>query len=193
MKIEIGSPQWLQFRRSKIMASDAPIIMKVSPWCTPLQLYHKKKKGIEQPPNPAMQRGIELEPIARQMFEESTGHFVWPECRLHRELAWLGATFDGINDDGIAIEIKCPNKKDHEQALKLQVPNKYHPQLQHQMFVAEITQMYYVSYSPNHEIPFIHFIVFRDPVYCYRMLEKESAFHLCLENDIEPSDEKIEI
>jgi predicted phage-related endonuclease len=36
------TPEWLEFRKNKIGASDAPIIMETSPWKTPYQLWLEK-------------------------------------------------------------------------------------------------------------------------------------------------------
>ena len=46
-----GTPEWLEFRRTMVMASDSPVIMGVSPWKTPLQLYHEKVNGTQQVKN----------------------------------------------------------------------------------------------------------------------------------------------
>ena len=39
------SEEWLEFRRSRIGASDAPIIMGVSPWKTHYKLWVEKIQG----------------------------------------------------------------------------------------------------------------------------------------------------
>jgi len=186
MKIEIGSEEWLEFRRNKIMATDAPVIMGVSPWTTPLQLYKKKKERVESATNTYMKRGLELEPIARDLFEEKMGIFVWPEVRVSEEFDWMGATFDGINDDGIVVEIKCPGHKDHDLAIEGNIPEKYFPQCQHQMMVADVSSMYYVSYNPESETPLVILNVSRDDLYCETLKEKELEFLSCLKEDREP-------
>lgn len=188
--LQIGSKEWLEFRRTKIMASDAPIIMGVSPWCSPRQLYFKKLNGTEQIVTPAMQRGIRLESEAREKFEEMTGHFVWPEIHQHPDYHFMAATFDGINDKGVLVEIKVPNRKDHEDALGGKVPEKYYPQVQHQMHVAGVFSMFYFSYSPEHAFPCALVRVPIDEIYCYDLMQKEREFLMWLEDKIEPPEEK---
>ena len=50
MNIELtqNTPEWLEFRRKKIGASDAPIILEVSTWKTPYQLWLVKEVDLEK-------------------------------------------------------------------------------------------------------------------------------------------------
>lgn len=149
MKIEVGSKEWLEARRNLITATDSSIIMGLSPWKSPMQLYNDKINGTETPQNEAMRRGLTLEPEGRAAFESLTGHFVYPEFRVHPELPWMAASFDGINDSGVVLEIKCPGQADHDLALLGQIPEKYKAQLQHQMCVAQVSSAFYFSYRPG--------------------------------------------
>ncbi len=56
-----NTPEWLEYRKTKIGASDAPILMNCSPWSSPYDLW-MEKKGMKAPKKmtPAMQRGIDL-------------------------------------------------------------------------------------------------------------------------------------
>lgn len=83
--------------------------------------------------NEDMERGVEMEPIARAAYEASTGNFVtttgfW----LHPTIKWLGASPDGlVGDDGL-IEIKCPRTSTH---LKYRHDNKPPTKYKKQMIV----------------------------------------------------------
>lgn len=190
-KIEIGSFEWLEARRSKITATDAPIIMGVSPYCSPFELYHKKVENLEQLVTPAMRRGVDLEPIARDIFEETMGIFVMPRFQLHKDPeSFMAASFDGINDDGIVLEIKCPSKKEHELALTHIVTEKYRPQLMHQMCVAGVEEMYFMSYSPDHKTPFVIFKFYQDPIALEKLIEEEKKFYDLLKNRTPPTPDK---
>lgn len=175
-KIEIGSKEWLDRRRNFICASDAPIIMGHSPWRNREQLMQEKLKGTFTPTNAQMQRGVDLEPEARRLFVELTGHFVLTEWRVHSAIPWMAATFDGIDDEGVIVEIKCPGKKDHECAKHGEIPEKYMAQLQHQMYVAEVGQCYYMSYKPEDIIPYHLIRVTSDRDFQRNMLELEKEF-----------------
>lgn len=177
--IEQNSPEWLEFRKCKIGASDAPIIMGESPWCSPLQLW-ERKMGIapEQPENFSMARGKELEQQARWVFEESI-RSEFPPCVIqHDNFPWMIASLDGFSEDNhLAVEIKCPGKSDHELALKGIVPPKYRPQLQHQIEVCGLNRIYYFSYDGK-ENACIE--VYRDQPYIDKMMVELKKFHKCM-------------
>lgn len=184
LDIEIGSQEWLDLRRNKITATDAVVIMGNSPWLTPLELYHQKKSGKHLEQNEAMRRGILLESEAREHFNRITGHKTIPECHVHPIENWMMATLDGV--DGVGIEIKCPGMADHETAILNIVPEKYRPQLQHQMEVMGLDEIIYVSYHPGHSNPFVMITVERDDEYIEQMLAKELAFLNCLTTSTPP-------
>src|SRR3954468_9459359 len=112
-----GTPEWHHLRKTKITATDAVVIMDMSPWKTRLQLYHEKlSSDIQKPANFAMQRGVDLEPIARSLFTIQTGIEVQPKVIIKN---WAMASLDGISSCGKhVVEIKCPGQKDHSLALK---------------------------------------------------------------------------
>lgn len=143
-----GSPEWLEMRRGKIGASDAPIIKGLSPWRTAYQLW-EEKLGLREPQqtNAAMQRGNELEPIALKAYNDCTGHCASPQVVFHPDYTYMMASLDGLSLDGsIAVEIKCPGQKDHDTASMGKVPEKYYPQLQHQLATIGHDMIHYFSY-----------------------------------------------
>ena len=187
-----GTPEWLEFRRTMIMASDSPVIMGVSPWKTPLQLYHEKINGTQSVKNSSMERGNALEEEARQYFEMVSGVFVTPKVIIDPVYKWMGASLDGINDDGVLVEIKCPGKEDHELALKGEIPKKYYPQLQHQMEVCRLDEMYYFSYAPQHEEKWAIVKVNHDKNYVFEMIKKLYHFYKGLISHTPPSLTQVE-
>ena len=66
---------------------------------------------------PDMQRGTDLEPEARAVYEAETGNTV-DECGYiaHPDIPEFGASPDGITGDR-AIEIKCPKTSTHVKTL----------------------------------------------------------------------------
>lgn len=184
VRIKQKSKQWLEWRREKITASDAPIIMGMSPFKTPEQLLNEKLHKFESPENPYMRRGNELEPIALQAFEKETGLVMFPAVGVH-ENGWIAASFDAVTIEEDAIcEIKCPGKKDHACALDGNVPEKYIAQLQHQIYVAGLNFAYYYSFDGQKGIILE---VKRDEGFIEKMLEKETDFWniLCTEIEIQ--------
>lgn len=173
VELEQGSEEWIAFRRNHIGASDAGIIMGVG-FRTAYALWDEKVNGTKTFINDAMQRGTDLEPEARRIFEAKMGRAFPPAVVKHDEISWIAASLDGICEETREIlEIKTPNKKDHAEALNGRVPEKYWPQVQHQLFVTGYEWGYYVSFDGK-EIAMVEFQ--RDDEYIARLLVKEEAF-----------------
>lgn len=144
-----NSEEWLQWRRNKIGASDAAAIMGVSPWQTAYGLWCEKLQlHAPRQMNGAMQRGVDMEERARSAYESKTGLFVLPQVREHFNIEYMIASLDGITIDGNnAVEIKCAGKEDHKKALDGEIPEKYYPQLQHQIEVCNLKEIDYFSFD----------------------------------------------
>jgi len=147
IKLDQGSPEWHEYRSMHIGASDAPIIMGVSPWRNVKQLYNEKLGLQNIRSTPAMQRGIDLEAKARECFQVECGFSIRPAVIESKINPWMCASLDGISKCGQIVEIKCPGKKDHDLALRGQIPDYYYPQLQHQMYVAGVQFAWYYSFD----------------------------------------------
>ena len=181
-----NTQEWLEFRKTKIGASDAPVILGMSPWKTPLQLW-EEKLGIRpmQEINEAMQRGHNLEPIAREAYINHTGNYCVPEVVTHAEYDWMIASLDGIAfDRSIIIEIKCPGKNDHHTASLGKVPEKYYAQLQHQLAVIGLDRLHYFSFRSEDDFYLIE--IERDEKFINELISKEKDFWDKLQNFIEP-------
>lgn len=138
----------LEFRRNKIGASDAAIILGISPWKTAHQLWQEKVNGVESHSNSAMQRGNEMEPTARAEFERMTGLSVMPKMKINPLADWQIANFDGITfDESVIVEIKCASKMVHDMAIDGKLPDYYFSQVQHQLCVANLEMGFYFSFN----------------------------------------------
>jgi putative phage-type endonuclease len=176
-----GSLEWLEMRKTHIMASDAPVIMGMSPWSTPLQLW-EEKLGLKEPfsGNFATQRGTELEPLALEAYNNHTGNGASPCVVFSEETPWMGASLDGLSKCGkIVVEIKCPGKKNHNLAAFGKIPPEYFAQLQHQLYTSGNNMLHYFSYS---EESCYLIEVLRDEVFIKKMLEAEKKFWDMLNN-----------
>lgn len=181
-EMQQGTPEWLSLRTTKITSTDASIIMGESHWKTKIQLYHDK---VEErlPPfiNARMQRGLELEPIARDLFCIQNDIQVFPKIVLKD---WAMASLDGISACGkYVVEIKCPGEKDHNIALNGKIPDHYYPQVQHQLYVTGLDELFYYSFDGTDGVTIK---VKRDEKYIQKMVEKEFEFYQCLVNKTAP-------
>lgn len=174
-----GSNEWLEWRKTKIGASDAASILGIDPWCTAHKRWQEKLGLIDpQEVNPYMKRGIELEPRARACFEQMTGIKVQPIVLVHPDYEWMVASLDGLSTCAkVAVEIKCNGAKNHNLALKGEVPDYYYSQLQHQMAVWGSDKINYFSFDGEKGVVIT---VKRDEPYIKNLIEKEEEFYQCM-------------
>ena len=100
MRVELdqNTTEWLEFRKNRIGASDASVIMGASPWKTPLELW-KEKIGLQEESytSMAMQAGKDLEEIARPIVSNVLNCDFKPAVYVHDEYNWMMASLDGID------------------------------------------------------------------------------------------------
>lgn len=107
---ETMTPEWFAARSTSIGASEIAAAAGVSPYQTPLELYHRKRG--ELPPiedNDPMRMGRLLEPVVKSEFCRVTGLTLSdpnPAMYRHGKYDFLMATPDGIIDDQRLLEAK---------------------------------------------------------------------------------------
>jgi putative phage-type endonuclease len=150
--------EWFAARLGKVTASRvADVIAKTkSGYSTSRQNYLaelvlERMTGRRQESftNAAMQRGTEMEPVARAAYEAMSGEIVEEVgLILHPRLQMSGASPDGvINTDGL-LEIKVPNSATHMNTLLTGKPDgKYVTQMQWQMSCTGRRWCDFVSYD----------------------------------------------
>ena len=177
MDVEQGSAQWLELRRKHVCASDSLAVMGLSKWCTRQELL-EQKRGLrpETQKNYLMQRGIDLEPLARQKAEEMLKTLFIPEVYVSYEYPWMLASLDGVCiDNKMILEIKCPNRKTHEMAKNEKIPDYYYAQVQHQIAVCDTGECYYASFDGKQDVAIV--IVKRDDEFIKKMIGMEYEFY----------------
>lgn len=177
--LEQGSEAWHKFRERKIGASMAPIIMGVSPYKTKLQLWEDILLVNKPHTTYAMKRGTDMESKARDWMNAQPGlggiyKPVVIQSIAHPDII---ASLDGyyVNEGRIHIlEIKCPGMQDHLTAIGGEIPDHYYPQLQHQMDLAGVDSMLYLSFDGDTGV-----VVpcFRDEYYCATLFAEELSFY----------------
>ena len=177
---EQGSAEWLNWRRSKITATSASIIMGHNPWSTKLDLWNEML-GITPPKekNAAMERGNTLEPEARALFIKETGIDMVPIVCESEAYPWMAASLDGWNAEHQAIlEIKSPGEKTHLMSINGEIPIYYSDQLHHQCGVTKGQIAYYMSYRPEYKKqPYAIVEARPDWDYIERMIDAERIFY----------------
>jgi len=116
--------------------------------------------------NAAMQRGVDLEDEARDLFELVTGLNVMQVGLVYEDSGQYLCSPDGlIVNESVGLEIKCPTMKTHvEYLIKDQLPATYFHQVQGSMLVTGFSYWYFMSYYPA--MPVFIKIINRDAQFC---------------------------
>jgi putative phage-type endonuclease len=149
--IENPERKWHEGRKRTIGSSDIPIIMGLSPYKTPLQLW-QLKTGLVEPEaqNFAQARGTEMEPVAREWFNNKMNLNFKPKSFAKGRMT---ASLDGWNEaTKQAVEIKFSGKDDHGLSCTGIVPPHYLAQVHWQYYVSDAEKIYYLSYQPNDSV-----------------------------------------
>ena len=133
-EMEQRSDDWFKLRLGTITGTRLKDVFKSNNLPLIDELIAEELTGLTPPPiyvNDAMQRGIDLEPIAmdsyikREFAEVETPAFV-----RNSDIDFLGFSPDGLvkKDDKYVggVEIKCPSSKKHIEYIRTnKVPNEY--------------------------------------------------------------------
>lgn len=182
-----GTDEWFAARAGKLTASRmADILATVKSGESAsrknyrLELVCERKTGIKQSgfSNVHTERGTELEPIARSLYEIKKNVIVNEVGFIdHPTIQMSGASPDGLVGNDGQIEIKCPTPANHiETILSGKSPSKYYAQMQWQMACTNRSWCDFISYCPNvgEDIEIFIYRVNRDNEYI-KMLEIEAV------------------
>lgn len=164
------SPEWHQWRKGGVTASDAAVILGISPYKTLWRLWAEKTgRAVEEDlsRNPNVMRGLKMEDRVRQCCEKVLGEdFLLPVCAESDENPLFLASFDGVTESNIPTELKCPCQKNYESVVaegENSEPYKlYYPQVQQQIYVADAPYGWLMFYSPANNGDHRIFKVLRD-------------------------------
>ena len=143
---EQGSSEWFMARLGKVTSSRVKDVMSKGKGGKPsatrknymMQLLCERLTGEREEgfTSAAMQRGTDLEPVARSAYEIETGNTVTESGFIvHPAFEWTGTSPDGlVGEDGL-VEIKNPNTAQHIACIQSgKYDEKYFWQMQHQMW-----------------------------------------------------------
>ena len=153
-----GSQEWLQARLGVAAASNfSKIITSTGVESKTLESYALElatQKMLVEPEegykNSSMQRGNDLEPLAREVYEQETLEPVQEVGLMLSDCGNYGYSSDGlVGDDGL-IEIKCPQATTHfSYIMDNKLPTTYKAQVQGGLWVSGRQWADFVSYNPN--------------------------------------------
>lgn len=167
-KLEQGSEEWFKTRLGKFTATDAQAIANNGKGLETL-VYQKVAeiltgKAPETYTNPDMERGNDLEELARNSYELETGTVV-KKVGFIEKSERIGCSPDGlIGEDGLQ-EIKCLNDGNFVKFLvNGDIDTAHVWQMQMQLLVSERKYCDYVVFNPNFPKPVIIVKVQRDDI-----------------------------
>lgn len=114
-----------------------------------------------------MQRGLDLEPLARKEYMAATGiNLIEAGFITSDRYPWIGCSPDGVSPDLThAVEIKCPDTKTHVGYIRAkELPKEYYYQAVSYFLAIEALQsLDFVSFDPRFAIRPLHFITITRP------------------------------
>lgn len=162
--VKQGSDEWLHVKAGKFSGTDASTFLvkgrgvgQIGAGLKSL-IYRKVSECVIGPTldgytSDVMQRGNDLEPLARSRYERENWQDV-DEVGFIQKGNFFGISPDGLVSDNGAIEIKCPGGptwvewNDCKQ-LVADIPKAYYAQMQWLMFITERDWVDYIVYNPD--------------------------------------------
>lgn len=135
------SEEWFALRGNLLTASDLAAALGCNFFKSPETLILEKCGYKKFHGNEHTARGIRLENSVREKYDKETNSKTHEIGLLvHPEHKWLGGSPDGVTEDGILVEIKCPKK------ISTSVPVYYMPQIQLLMEIMDLEECDFIQY-----------------------------------------------
>jgi len=155
---EQRTQEWLDLREKMITASDVASAIGESRYESPEAFVKKKVLRTQWAGNAATAHGTLLEPLVRDLYDSrfnKKSHEIG--VVQHRKYPWLGGSPDGITEDGLLIEIKCPLTR----KIESKVPKHYMPQIQLLLEIMDLDECDFIQYRPKSDTTAEEFVVVR--------------------------------
>lgn len=146
VEIVQGSSEWLEWRKSGLGGSDAPVIEGLSPYKTKRELFFEKRgERVEDDDSKdfIFAKGHKTEALIRQEFCSlilaETGFQIEmaPVCLRHPEFEYIIVSLDGRDSKLGVLEAKLVGQEDLRNAREGHLPAHHYSQMQHQFWAAE--------------------------------------------------------
>lgn len=138
--IKQRTPEWFKLREDRLTASDLGDAIK-----NPLSLAKRKLKGTTfiSSAIPALKWGTMYEAMATRIYSHQKKTKVHEfGLIINDEIESFGASPDGITEEGVMIEIKCPYSR---KIVDGTIPEKYYYQMQGQLAVCKLNKCDYIE------------------------------------------------
>lgn len=171
LHLEQNSQEWLDARKNYRTASEAAIVLGISPF-TSIDNFKLIKVGVKKHYySAAMKQGHDLEESVRR---EANKYFK----RAFKDECWVNgdymASLDGIDGDTL-VELKVSDRtyRDLKDGI---TPDYYYAQVQQQLYCSPAKYGYIVAYSPKAHAIAVSDLIEPDDTFMQRVAEAWEAF-----------------
>lgn len=195
-----STPEWLEWRKGGVTASDISCLFGTNPYKTEWQLWAEKRglraeDSIEG--NPYVRRGKMFEFMLRERVGEDRGVGLIPVCAEHGVKPVIRASLDGIDPSRRPWELKVLSPDNFESVLQDGINSepvkRYTPQLQHQMLVTGAAEGFLIIGDIDDVGPVAKvkdykvFVLPADPQFQEQISDKVEKFMDAVANGPEPA------
>jgi putative phage-type endonuclease len=145
------TPEWYAARQAMVTASDIAQALGCAKFGTQRQFFQKKCGAPDEQPAfnaqiPPLKWGIMYEPVACAIYAARNRGVTVHEFGLlrHAAVPHLGASPDGVTEDGVMLEIKCPWRR---KIVEGEIPMQYYYQMQGQLEVCGLDECDYAEFE----------------------------------------------
>ena len=139
------SQEWYDLRKKITTASDLAQAFGDGKFGSQKQFYQKKcgyEVEVFNPHVPPLKWGCMFEQTASDIYSQRNGVMITDFGLLqHPDVEYFGASPDGITENGIMLEIKCPFKR----KITGEIPLQYYYQIQGQLDVCKLDECDYLE------------------------------------------------
>ena len=182
----LSNEDWLEYRKSGIGGSDAGIILGVSSYKLPRDVYFEKIGRTPDMPEDenwvTLEVGKRLEDLVAEIFAKKTGFRVWKENRMLRHplypymIADIDYMYETSSGEIGILECKTGSHYVKDKWDGGAVPYTYEVQCRHYMAVRNVFASYAACLHGNTENDFIYQKIERDLDFEEDLIEQEGMF-----------------
>lgn len=184
---------FLAERRKGLGGSDVGAIFGLDRYRTPEDVWLEKTGQVVpiDAPSGDKERGVRLEPIAREMYAEQYGVKIirQVETFVHPKKPWMRGNVDGIIVDPIGenavAEVKCPSLGMYSKIKREGLPDSWKLQGQHYLEVSGLKRLVWIIFCAD-RWELIHFEQVRDEEIIALIIAKEEEFWMFVETMTPP-------
>jgi putative phage-type endonuclease len=146
---EQRSSEWFAQRNGAITASDLPTVLGENQYKTSWTLLLDKCDANPKPfiGNEATRWGSFYEDVAIEKYSEIYDKKVLSfGLLIHPEYSWIGGSPDGITEDGILLEVKCPLRR---KIVMGEIPHHYRSQVLLNLEICDLEIAHFIEFVPG--------------------------------------------